>query len=128
MPSGAGIRNGTVINMSKSLEIYNGLLEIQSLSEKLISERDSLKKENESLKETNTRLMNEIKLLTEVIRAMSKPPTTTLPGIPTYPIDQIPPIKQWYGNCPRCGLKLEGVMGYVCPNADCPTGLGGSKC
>lgn len=72
MPSGAGIRNGTVINMSKSLEIYNGILEVKSLSEKLVSERDFLKKENENLKETNTRLMDEIKLLTEVIRAMSE--------------------------------------------------------
>lgn len=31
-------------------------------------------------------------------------------------------------NCPKCGLKLEGVMGYCCPNAGCPTGLGPVTC
>jgi hypothetical protein len=30
--------------------------------------------------------------------------------------------------CPKCGLKLEGVMGYCCPNAGCPTGLGPVMC
>ena len=28
--------------------------------------------------------------------------------------------------CPRCGLDFNGPMGYVCPVADCPTGLGGA--
>ncbi len=27
-------------------------------------------------------------------------------------------------SCPRCGLKFEGTMGYVCTMIDCPTGLG----
>jgi len=29
-------------------------------------------------------------------------------------------------NCPKCGIKLSGVMGYCCPRSGCPTGLGGS--
>ena len=27
--------------------------------------------------------------------------------------------------CQKCGLEISGVMGYVCPSLDCPTGLGG---
>ena len=30
--------------------------------------------------------------------------------------------------CGKCGLKLEGVMGYVCSQPQCPTGLGGVWC
>jgi hypothetical protein len=26
--------------------------------------------------------------------------------------------------CTKCGLEIGGVMGYVCPNYPCPTGLG----
>lgn len=32
------------------------------------------------------------------------------------------------GECGKCGLKLMRVMGYVCPNFNCPCGLGGSTC
>jgi hypothetical protein len=34
-----------------------------------------------------------------------------------------------YGSnrCPTCGLEFSGSMGYVCPNVQCPTGLGGSR-
>ncbi len=28
--------------------------------------------------------------------------------------------------CAKCGLLLEGAMGYVCIQTDCPTGLGSS--
>lgn len=31
-------------------------------------------------------------------------------------------------DCPQCGIKLEGVMGYYCPHDDCPCGLGGVRC
>lgn len=30
--------------------------------------------------------------------------------------------------CLRCGIKFSQVMGYVCPDMDCPTGLGGVRC
>lgn len=29
--------------------------------------------------------------------------------------------------CPKCGLVMEGAMGYVCSDPQCPTGLGGSR-
>lgn len=28
--------------------------------------------------------------------------------------------------CPKCGMVVSTVMGYVCPRAQCPMGLGGS--
>ena len=30
--------------------------------------------------------------------------------------------------CGECGLRLTAVMGYVCSNTRCPTGLGGPTC
>lgn len=42
------------------------------------------------------------------------------------------PPKEWpqqaSQHCPTCNLKLEGVMGYVCGNVECPVGLGGVRC
>ena len=43
----------------------------------------------------------------------------TTPLTPTWPSTTMPSI------CPKCGLKLEPIMGYVCYNNPCPTGLGG---
>lgn len=40
----------------------------------------------------------------------------------------ISPTIRDYGNCPKCGLKLGQVMGYCCPNTNCPTGLGPVMC
>lgn len=43
---------------------------------------------------------------------------------PMMPIVTNPPeIK-----CSKCGIKLEGVMGYCCPRGDCPTGMGPVMC
>lgn len=30
--------------------------------------------------------------------------------------------------CPKCGISLQVVMGYSCPNLDCPTGMGPTMC
>lgn len=38
------------------------------------------------------------------------------------------PIKYEENVCTECGLRLEGVMGYCCPNPRCPTGLGPTMC
>lgn len=48
--------------------------------------------------------------------------------------NKLPDIKYWteeprspnapVGKCQKCGLELYSVMGYVCPNIGCPTGLG----
>ena len=29
--------------------------------------------------------------------------------------------------CPKCGIRLDTTLGYVCSNLDCPTGLGGVR-
>jgi len=37
-----------------------------------------------------------------------------------FPITYYDPPKR---SCSRCGISLDGVMGYVCNNKDCPTFL-----
>lgn len=39
--------------------------------------------------------------------------------IPTAPLAPSPYILQ--NSCTKCGMSLEGVMGYVCNDRDCPT-------
>ena len=51
------------------------------------------------------------------------------PSTPYGPIKQPLPEPYWNSKqCPKCGLKLEGAMGYVCPNNPCPCGMGGVYC
>ena len=38
------------------------------------------------------------------------------PTIPNWP--SVPSIGK---NCPKCGISLDGVMGYVCGDTNCPT-------
>lgn len=47
-------------------------------------------------------------------------PDPLVPKWPNYP--------QSDNRCSKCGIKLDGAMGYVCPNNPCPTGLGGVHC
>lgn len=47
-------------------------------------------------------------------------PDPYLPKWPEYP--------QSDHRCPKCGIKIEGVMGYCCPQVSCPCGLGGVTC
>lgn len=52
-----------------------------------------------------------------------------MPSIPMNP--PFAPFPEPYWNskqCPKCGLKLEGALGYVCNNHPCPTGLGAAWC
>ena len=58
------------------------------------------------------------------IEKANKPfgPYTPPPNLP--PFNPRPIVK----NCPTCGIKLEGVMGYCCPRGDCPTGMGPVMC
>ena len=59
-------------------------------------------------------------------------PFSPMPSTP-YP-DTLPrpytiPTPYWESKkCPKCGINLDGPMGYVCPNNPCPTGLGGVYC
>ena len=49
--------------------------------------------------------------------------TMPLPYIPQPQLDQkwTLEVKEY---CPKCGIKISGVMGYVCGAIDCPTGMG----
>lgn len=49
--------------------------------------------------------------------------------IPTIPYPPYKPFETTTHNtCPKCGIKLDAVMGYVCSTPQCPTGLGGTWC
>lgn len=41
---------------------------------------------------------------------------------PVQPVYPTTPVKPFFGPtiCSKCGMKWEGVMGYVCPSYDCP--------
>lgn len=55
--------------------------------------------------------------------------TSPMPSTPWNPSQPYGPLintpKQ---SCPKCGITLDKVMGYCCPNNPCPTGLGGVYC
>lgn len=55
-------------------------------------------------------------------------PPTSVPVIPPLPPDYRPvdpnPV---VAICGECGLHVHAVMWYCCPNARCPTGLGGAN-
>ena len=71
--------------------------------------------------EMNRKLME--KLGDRPITPLPYPLPTTQPVWPTIN----PPIAI-KDHCHKCGLKMEGVMGYVCTQPQCPTGLGGAWC
>ena len=48
-------------------------------------------------------------------------PPTPAPAPSPFTIDFEPA-------CGRCGMKFSSVLGYVCPQPDCPAGLGGTIC
>lgn len=51
------------------------------------------------------------------------------PNVPFFP--QKFPVRPFNDNkysCSKCGLECKGVMGYCCPNYDCPMGMGGTWC
>jgi len=55
----------------------------------------------------------------------AKRPTQTPAPAPVVPV--VPTIDPYFKakSCPKCGLKMEGTMGYVCNQYPCPAGLGG---
>lgn len=61
-------------------------------------------------------------------RSVPKNPWDVIgPGLPDPYPPQIPQI-EFRKECPKCGLKIEGAMGYFCTNNPCPCGLGGVYC
>lgn len=45
----------------------------------------------------------------------------TVPQYPSYPIPTIPSPYIHSNSCAKCGITLNGVMGYVCSDQNCPT-------
>ena len=63
-----------------------------------------------------------------------EPPPTFIPPTPPYKYDPQPYPQPWPApftpnpwpgvrNCSKCGINLDGVMGYVCNDQHCPTFL-----
>lgn len=42
----------------------------------------------------------------------------------TQPIVPVQPVKNNTNRCTKCGIQLDTIMGYVCYNSPCPTGMG----
>jgi len=42
----------------------------------------------------------------------------------TQPITPVQPVKNSINRCTKCGIQLDTIMGYVCYNSPCPTGIG----
>lgn len=103
------------MNKSTFDQLYDDWKKIDAAIDELAHRNQLLEKEVESLKRENTYLKQLIEILTKNVG-------TSIPPVPMMPA--------WneIRNCSKCGLKLEGVMGYVCPHAECPTGLGGTRC
>jgi hypothetical protein len=56
-------------------------------------------------------------------------PITTQPAIaPQYPLLPVMPTVSANPRCGKCNIELTPIMGYCCPHADCPCGLGGFSC
>ena len=52
-----------------------------------------------------------------------------IPHTPIVPIPFTPVVPNPIVNkCGQCGIELHQVMGYYCPQPNCPTGLGGPSC
>ena len=64
------------------------------------------------------RVEQTIKRLEERLVRIERSSHTHAPTIPTV---------DW-SKCPKCGIKLDTMMGYVCSVPQCPTGLGGVWC
>ena len=66
------------------------------------------------------------------------PAPRPVPGFPPHlPVPD--PVQPWQPSitpnpmersttCSKCDMEFKGVMGYVCPNADCPMGCGPITC
>jgi hypothetical protein len=58
-------------------------------------------------------VLREVKALREEVRRLER--QVPVPGLP---------IGWDVNKCGKCGIVLNGVMGYVCSAQGCPTGLG----
>ena len=92
---------------------------------------DLIKFYEDRIKHLETMLEKSMEMNKTLMDKLAQRPITPLPHpLPSMPYQPwvTPNSPPMGGNCPKCGLKLEGVMGYVCSQPQCPTGLGGVWC
>jgi hypothetical protein len=75
-------------------------------------------------RENNMLTEEELRELHETTRRMRELVDKAFPHTP-YPAEPSPYVRQ-DPKCPKCGITLAPIMGYVCGQSDCPTGLGGN--
>ena len=103
-----------------------------TIQSKLIEIVRELEQELQELRIENGILSKRNSILEAELKEKPKTVTVSMPEPQvegwTYYIDQpkYEPVTMG-SNCAKCGIKLDGVMGYVCPNYGCPTGLAGPK-
>ena len=72
------------------------------------------------------KVLNEIKNIKLRLDRLEQRPT---PGvIPPLVPGVIPSIPINSNKCSKCGLIMNGPMGYCCPHRDCPCGMGPVWC
>lgn len=81
---------------------------------------DKILKDLDSLREEILEYQRELK---ETQNDWNENPIFPSPYNPGTPIIVNPDPR-----CSQCGLQLSPVMGYVCPQVNCPSGLGGPSC
>ena len=79
--------------------------------------------DNETTKGLLESILVELREIKALLVARAAPAPTT-PDTPPY----FPPAAPRPTVCPKCNLQLEGVMGMVCADLNCPTGLGPLSC
>jgi hypothetical protein len=72
--------------------------------------------------DTFIEILRKLDRIISLLEKISGDGTATQPTLPDLSFPVKPP------HCSKCGISLEGVTGYVCNHADCPTGLGATTC
>ena len=71
------------------------------------------------------KIQNDLNWIIRYLLARDQPvqPPPFAPPTPPYKYDPPAPWPTTYPkkSCPKCGIQLDGVMGYVCGDTQCPT-------
>ena len=73
------------------------------------------------------KVLEEINNLRDRLERLENKPdwSTPMGPIPTWGVPTpFPNISDWNPKCSKCGLIMNGPMGYCCPHKDCPCGMG----
>ena len=69
-------------------------------------------------------ILYELRVIKERLSKLERQNVPFGPYTPSQPINPISKVT----HCSTCGIKFEGVMGYVCNRGDCPSGMGPVMC